>query len=118
MRYLDLTMAALIGVSAITGVISWDPKAGDTTARQTRAQVQLRDGLVELLQRHGMLWFAQSPPAVVCAYFAESSNSSYGLYATLGSVSCGSPPAPGSVVTSLAVDFGSFEANISAWSLD
>lgn len=117
MRYLDLAVAALIGTSAITGVISWDPRAGDAGSHRLELQTRLRDGLLALIQEQGVAWFVRTPPATVCAYLAARSNSSYGLHATLGADSCGSPPRPGSAVASLTMDLLPFEVTLVAWSL-
>lgn len=117
MRYLDLAMAALIGISAVTGVIAWDPRGGDATSRQARTQILLRDGLLDLLRQRGVLWLTRAPPGVVCAFLIGESNSSYGLYASWGSTSCGILPPPESVVASVEVDVGPSEVTLSGWSL-
>ncbi len=116
MRYVDLAVAALIGTSAITGIVAWDPRSGDTGSDRIAAQTQLRDGLLALLQQRGIAWFLVSPSWAVCSYLSSISNSSFGVSATLGSVSCGSPPRRGSVVASLSMRLVPFEVTLVAWS--
>lgn len=115
MRFVDLAVAALIGSSAITGIVAWTPRAGDAGAQRVGAQVQLRDRLVGLLQRNGLVPFLQSPEAA-CRLLAESSNSTFRLYATLGPSSCGTPPTAGSPRASLTMRLVTSEVVLVAWS--
>ena len=117
MRYVDLAVAALIGTSAITGIIAWNPRAGDQASRQLETQTRLRDLLLGILQQRGTTWFLRSPADVVCSYLARRSNSSFGLEATLGSLTCGPPPMEGSVAASLSLRLVPFEVTLVAWSL-
>ena len=116
MRYLDLAMATLIGTSAITGIIAWNPSTGDAYSRQAELQINLSDGLLSLLQDRGTAWFIRSPPSAVCAYLAASTNSSYRIYATVGSLTCGSPPQEGSTVAALTLAMTPLEVTLAAWS--
>ena len=114
MRFIDIAVAALIGSSAITGIIVWSPKAGDVAARQLGTQVRRRDGLVDLLRRGGMV--SLESPSAACALLAEASNSTFTLYATAGASSCGSPPKEGSPSATLSFRLVSFEVVLVAWS--
>lgn len=117
MRYIDLAVATLIGVSAFTGVVAWDPGGGDATSRKLAAQTRLRDSLLATLQEKGVAWFLRSPPGTICAYFASRSNRSSGVYATIGSRSCGNPPPSGANAASIAMDLVPFKVTLVAWSL-
>ena len=115
MKFIDLAVAALIGISAITGIVSWSPKMNDADAQQLGEQVQLRDRLVGFLQRDGVMSVLESP-SVACRVFSDASNSTFRLYATMGSSSCGTPPATGSPSTSLSFRLVPFEVVLVAWS--
>jgi len=117
LRYVDLAVAAIIGTSAIAGIAAWDPRSGDAGSRQERVQMQLRSSLLDVLQEQGILWLIHSPPGAVCSYLADKSNSTFGMAATLGSVSCGVPPRSGSVVASLEMRLVGSEVSLVAWSL-
>lgn len=118
MRYIDLAVAALIGVSAITGVMAWAPAGGDATSLQIERQMQLRDYLLLFLRQHGIAWLLATPTEAVCSYLASLSNSSFGVAATFGSVSCGVPPENGSVAANVTLKLASSEVTLVAWSAD
>lgn len=118
MRYVDLSLAALIGVSAVTGVIALAPGGGDAASLQIARQMQLRDDLLRLLQQRGTAWLLSTPPAVVCSQLASLSNSSFRMGATLGGVSCGVPPRGGSAEANITLMLGNSEVTLVAWSVD
>jgi hypothetical protein len=118
MRFVDIAVAALIGSAAITGILAWDPRAGDAGSRSARLQADLRDRALRVLQQKGMVWLVRSPPSQLCSYFDALSNSTFGVSATVGSTPCGDPPKAGSVTARLTVNLDSAEVTIVAWSLD
>ncbi len=115
MRFIDLAVAALIGSSAITGIVAWSPRTGDAGAQQLRVQAQLRDRLVGFLQRSGLVQFVASTTAA-CRLISDASNSTFRLYATMGSSSCGAPPSSGSPSARLSLRLIPFEVVLVAWS--
>ena len=117
MRYVDLAVAALIGASAIAGIFAWEPATGDAGAAKLGRQVRLRDALLGVLQEHGISWILASPPDAFCAYLESRSNSTFGIAATIGGFSCGSPPPRGSVVANLSMRLVPSEVTLQAWSL-
>jgi hypothetical protein len=117
LRFIDLAVAALIGSSAITGIVALNPQAGDAGAGQAALQARLRDSLLEFLQRSGMTQFVQSP-AAACQRLAEASNSTIKFYSTVGSASCGIPPGSGSQSATLSFRLVPFEVVLVAWSSD
>ena len=116
MRYIDLAVAALVGTSALAGIVAWDPGTADSGARGLKLQAVLRDDLTAYVQGRGVAWFARSPPSVICSALAGASNSTFGMQATLGSLSCGSPPPPGSLTATLSMTLLPFEVKVEAWS--
>ena len=115
MRFIDIAVAALIGSSAVIGIAAWSPRAGDVGAQQLGVQVQLRDRLVEFLLRHGVVQSLEYP-AAACRLLAEASNSTFRLYATVGSSSCGAPPRNGSPSAALSLRLVGSEVVLVAWS--
>lgn len=114
MRFIDLALAALIGTSAITGIVAWNPEGGDTGTRRLETALQLRDRLVEFLQQDGMIQFES--PAAACHALSGASNSTFRLYAVLGPDSCGSPPTGGSPSATLSFRLAQSEVELVAWS--
>lgn len=117
MRYVDLALAALIGTSALTGIVAWDPATADSNSRRLRLQSAVRDEVASFLQEKGTFWFLSSPPDVVCSTMAGMSNSTSGFAVSVGSLSCGPPPPIGSVSAELGERLGSLEVTVVGWSL-
>jgi len=115
LRFIDLAVAALIGSSAITGIVAWNPRAGDAGAQQFASQESLRDELVEFLRHGGLAQFLQSPSGA-CLRVSEASNSTFRLYATIGSATCGTPPTPGSPNATLSLKLVPFVVVLVSWS--
>ena len=116
MRYIDLAVAALIGTSTLTGMVAWDPTGADSNSRWLHIQTALRDNLEGFLRGKGAPWLLQSPPDVVCSTVVGASNSTFGMAATVGSLSCGPPPPPGSAAVKLGAKLGLVEVTLVEWS--
>jgi hypothetical protein len=115
LRFIDLAVAALIGSSAITGMVAWNPRAGDAGSQQAALQARLRDSLLEFIQRSGIAQFIQSP-AGACLRLLEASNLTIKFYSTMGPASCGIPPGSGSQTATLSLRLVPFEVVLVAWS--
>jgi hypothetical protein len=115
LRFLDISVAALIGAAAVAGIVAWSPQAGDDAARRFALRQQLRDELLGVLQSRGTVWLLQSPKATICATLQGMSNASVSLSAELGSYSCG-PLAPDSVSANLTLALLPMEVILEAWS--
>ena len=116
MRYIDIAVAALVGVSAITGVLLWTPRAGDLQASALAAKAELRDRAAGLIDAKGMGWFLGTPPSSVCSYIAGLSNSTVHLLADVGGTTCGSGPPAGAVSASLSFRLAHLQVTVEAWS--
>ena len=115
MRYADIAVAALVGISAIAGILTWHPGEGDRDAENLRIEAQLRDELLSDVQLRGMLWFATSSLPVICAYLHEISNASLGFSAQVGSYTCYAKPSHGFVTASLALNLVQRQVVLTAW---
>jgi len=115
LRYLDIAIAALVAMSAISGTAVWTPRSGDGASRQLMLQEELRDYVLAYLQQRGVFWLLQSPPESICSELSRASNVSVTLSATIGPRSCGSPPS-GAVYAAVNLDMIPEEVTVEAWS--
>jgi hypothetical protein len=115
MKFLDIAVAALIGVSTITGIVAWSPQSGDSMSRQTATETQLRDALLAFLSERGILWLILSSPSAACVGFQGLSNSSVSVSASFGSYTCGLRPGGASGVATLSMRLGTVEVVLKAW---
>jgi len=115
MRYLDLAVAALIGVSAIAGIATFSPGQSDVASKRLAMESQLRDELLTILQREGLTWLIQSSPQAVCAYLQDSSNSSVTFSGVIGPYTCGTSPPISSPVATLAFYLTPYQIVLEAW---
>jgi hypothetical protein len=114
LRYIDLAVAAMIGVSAISGLVAWSPQSGDSVSQTLMLQLELRDRLLEYLQQRGIMWFLNSPQAEICYALAKSSNSSIIISAVIGGEAC-SPQPEGEPMATLTLRFLTLEVVMEAW---
>jgi hypothetical protein len=115
MRYLDLAVAALIGMSAIAGIVTWTPGPGDLTSSNMMLESALRDGLLALLQQRGTFWLIASSPYQICSYLQGLSNSSVTYSASLGPYQCNPPPPVASTEASLILGLAPYRVVLEAW---
>ncbi len=113
---MDLAVAALIGASAVTGIVAWTPRPGDTASTTLRIQVELRDRLLAVVQQRGTVWLSTSAPESVCAYLAGVSNSTVGFGGRIGSFECPLLPPPGRIVANLSLNLILRQVVLAAWS--
>ena len=115
MRYLDIAVAALLGVSAITGLGLVSPRPGDAASVQLSTQTGLRDGLLAIVQHKGISWLLTTPAPEICAYLEQSSNSTVSLSATIGTEPCPSQPLPEADAATLYVPLKAIAVELEAW---
>jgi hypothetical protein len=115
MRWLDIALAMMIGVSAISGIITWNPRVADAGSHRLMLESRLRDRLVSYLDYRGLPWIQETPPEAVCADLLRLSNS-IALSATIDSFSCGPSPPNGAMIMSLTLHLGVREVTLQAWS--
>jgi hypothetical protein len=116
LRFLDIAVAALVGTSAISGILLWSPRQGDTVSAEFAVRTQLREELLGVLQSRGFAWLIQSPPGDVCAVLESMSNSSVSFSATLGASSCPLSPPTDSVSVSISLRLLPMAVTLEAWS--
>ena len=116
MKYVDIAVAVLVGASAITGILLWTPGTGDLQARELATKAELREIVSGLIQAKGMGWFLSTPPSAVCSYFADLSNSTIHLLATVNGTTCGGAPPVDAVRASISFRLVSLKVDVEAWS--
>ena len=115
MRFLDLGVAIMIGVSGLTGLAVWTPRGGDALASRMAVQAHLRDELLSSLDNRGLPWLLEAPPSEICAGLASAMDGTSSVFAQLGSESCGTPPPPGAITANLTLRLVQSEVNLVAW---
>ncbi len=116
MRFLDIAVAVMIGVSAVSSIAVWTPRSGDALSDRIALQTQLRDKLVAFVKNRGLPWLLHASPAEVCAAMASSVTPPASVFASMGGQSCGAPPPGGAVVSNLTLPLLPFEVTLVAWS--
>ena len=115
MRWLDIALAMMIGVSAISGIVNWNPRVADTGSHRLMLENRLRDGLVSYLDHRGLPWIQESSLATICADL-ESQSNSIAISATINSFSCGPSPPKGATFATISLQLDAREVTLQAWS--
>ncbi len=115
MRWLDIALAAMIGVSAISGIVAWNPRVADAGSHRLMLENRLRDRLVSYLEYRGLPWIQESSPVAICADL-ESLSNSIALSATIDSFSCGPSPPKGATIMTLTLQLDVRDVTLQAWS--
>ena len=92
MRYIDLEVAAMIGLSSVSGIIALTPRASDSASRLQASESALRDELLSYIQERGAAWLLSVPPQEICSDMASISNSTASFNAVVGGQPCPRTP--------------------------
>jgi len=114
LRFVDLSVAGVISITAIALLLAWNPQAPDVAARRNLDQASLRDLLAIVLERAGVAKLLQDSPAELCSYLGQLSNSTVTLSAEVGGQGCAAPPA-GAVTAELTFADGSRVVTLESW---
>jgi hypothetical protein len=104
----------MIGASAISGLVAWSPRSGDSISQTMMLRLELRDRLLGYLQQRGIMWFLHSPQEEICSALAKSSNSSIIVSGVIGGEPC-SPHPLGEPMATLMLRFLTREVTLEAW---
>ena len=116
MRYLDLAVAAMIGASALSGILAWTPRTGDSASSSEILESHMRDQLLSYLRSRGTTWLLTATPDEICVDIGRLSNSSVRFGAIIGTVSCPSEPQVENVEANLTLHLLQREVVLEAWS--
>ena len=117
MRYLDLAIAAIIGVSALAALATWSPSSTNTAADSQMSELHLRDALLAYVQRQGAAWLLSTKTSGVCDSITSLSNSTFTFSAIINSVPCSPSPHEGAVAN-LTLPFDGRTMVFEAWSAE
>lgn len=115
MRFLDIAVAAVLGLSSVALLAAWAPFGSDLAASQLREQASARDRLEGLLTDPGLVWLQQAPPGEMCSELASLSNSTVVFTATVGTLRCGGAPPAGAPSANITLDFPAEEVTLVDW---
>ncbi len=115
MRFIDLALATMVGVSAIGSVLVLNPSYPIEASSRYSSEAGLRDSLVRIVQSRGLEWFVEAPSDTICGVLASVSNSSVGYGATIGNSSCGPSPPVGATEVELALTNEWREVTLWSW---
>ncbi|MDA4121015.1 MAG: hypothetical protein OK404_01245 [Thaumarchaeota archaeon] len=115
MRFLDVAIAGMIGLSSIAVIVTWSPAMSDFASQRFVAQARLRDGIVNILDREGLVWLQQSSLQGICGKLSAISNSTVTFSASIDSVPCSVPPSKSGVQASLTFTLGAKVVVLEAW---
>ena len=117
MRFLDIAVAAVIGLlsTSLIGVSS--PAGNDFTAYKEHKQAALRDRVEGLLNSGGLVWLQDARPEDICARLESLSNSSVAFSAVVSAVPCSLPPIRAVASANLSVILPSRTVVLEAWAL-
>lgn len=117
MRFLDLGVAAAVGLVGLASLYAISPQVFDSASRQSLSGARATDGLVQAVMTKGLVWFQDAPSQDLCAYLGSISNSSSQFSAKVDSVPCGTGP-PSGVLANMTLRLGSRTVSIWDWSAE
>ena len=115
MRYVDLAIAALVGTSAITGVLAWSPQGSDRDASVQILEAAIRDELLANVQARGTVWILSASTASLCSEVSSLSNSTFTFGAMVDGEPC-APSAQGVVRANVTLAFFARQIVLQGWS--
>jgi hypothetical protein len=115
MRYLDLAVATMIGMSSVTALVVLSPSPFDAAADRQASNLVVRDDLLGYLRGQGAAWLSSAPPQEVCQSIARASSSAVSFDAVIDNDPCGVAPY-GVMVVNLTLAFSERTVILEAWS--
>lgn len=116
MRFVDLGLAAVIGLTAVGVLVQWSPGPYEDSARASRVEGSLRSQLVGFVDSWGLVKLYQSSPSQICSGIGALSNSTARFAGVVDGTRClGSPPG-GAVVAELNITLPGKEMTFVGWS--
>jgi hypothetical protein len=114
-KFIDIAVAGMIGISSIASLLVWTPSTYDIAAQRAAEQVRLRDGLMNVVDSYGLYWLQESPPRGICTALGMMSNSAVTFSATVDGVPCSVPRGPLGVEANLTVRIGARLVDLESW---
>jgi hypothetical protein len=114
LRFIDLSVAGVISITAVALLLAWNPQAPDIAARRNMDQASLRDLLTAVAQRIGVAQIIQDSPRELCSSLGSLSNSTVTYSAEVGGLTCDVAPT-GAALAELTFAVGSKVVVLESW---
>ncbi len=115
MRFLDLALAAVIGLSSLALMASWGPAGNNAGAARLREEDSLRTDLESLLVTPGAVWLQQATLQEICAKVGSLSNQSVVYSASVDSSQCPLAAPETGPVASISLMLPTRNVTLEAW---
>ena len=114
MRFVDLSVAGVISITAVALLLAWNPQASDIAARRNLELASLRDLLTAAAEKIGAAQIIKDSPRELCSSLSSLSNTTVTFSADVGGVACLVPPT-GAVFAELTFAVGSKVVVLESW---
>jgi hypothetical protein len=115
LRFLDIAVAAIIGLISTTAIVIWSPTPYASASHDYQVEIGLRDLLVEIVENTGVYGMQRSSFSEICSIVARYSNSSVTVSAEMGGNDCVAGPQTGSIGSMLTVPLFTGQVILQAW---
>jgi hypothetical protein len=92
MKFVDLSAAGVISITAVALLLAWNPQAPDVEGRRNIDVANLRDILTAASVKIGVTQIIQDSPGELCSLVGSLSNSTVEFSAEVGGSNCSEPP--------------------------
>lgn len=115
MRFIDVSVAAIIGLTTVASLVAWNPYSFEEGSRVFARDASLQDLLTAIVAREGVPWIQRTSYSSICNGISQYSNSSVEVSAVVNGVACYPPTAYGEPSANLTVEAGSSRVTLLAW---
>jgi hypothetical protein len=115
LRYIDVSVAAIIGLASVASLAVWSPYSFEDGIVLYTRQASLQDYLTGVVAALGVPWFQRTSPSSICGALSSYSNSTIEVTAVVNGLACAPPPSLGAPSANLTIDVGSERVTLQAW---
>lgn len=115
MRFIDVSVAAIIGLTTVASLVAWNPYSFEEGSRLYMREASLQDRLTAIVAKEGVPWIQQASFSSICSTISHYSNSTVEVSAIVNGKACSPPPAYGAPSANLTVEAGSERVTLVAW---
>jgi hypothetical protein len=115
LRFLDIAVAAVIGLVSTTAIVAWSPTPYASTSHSYQVEIGLRDLLVKIVEDEGVVGIQRSSFSEICSIAARYTNSSVTVSAEMGGNDCVAGPPSGSIGSTLEIPLYTGQVILEAW---
>ncbi|MDV3277421.1 MAG: hypothetical protein LYZ69_03010 [Nitrososphaerales archaeon] len=115
MRFVDVSVAAIIGMTALASLVAWNPYSFEEGSRLYLREASLQDYMTTIVAAEGVPWFQHASFSSICNRLSQYSNSTVEVSAVVDGLACSTPPPRGAPSANLTIDVGSARVLLQAW---